>query len=168
MMDKVITCEQARMIAVSIFSTVMAFISPTTNFLLALVLSCAFNIWAGMRADGVTIIGCKNFSIKKFSQALWELMLYLIIVVLIYSVMGLCGDRNAAIIAVKSLTYVFMYVYVVNSFKNLIIAYPRKTALRVIYHVIRFEFKRAAPSHIKGIVERLENEFEKVEKNEIK
>lgn len=70
-----------------------------------------------------------------------------------------CGDDNAAIIAVKSLTYVFMYVYLQNSFKNLIIAYPRKLALRIIYHIIRLEFTRALPSHLQPIIERLEKEF---------
>lgn len=70
-----------------------------------------------------------------------------------------CGDDQAAILAVKSLTYVFMYVYLQNAFRNLIIAYPRNLALRIIYHVIRFEFARAMPSHLQPIIDRLEKEF---------
>ena len=43
--------------------------------------------------------------------------------------------------------------------RNLIIAYPRELALRIIYHVIRLEFTRALPSHLQPIIDRLEKEF---------
>ena len=69
-----------------------------------------------------------------------------------------CGDDTAALIVMKSLTYVFMYVYVQNAFRNLIHAYPTNKALRIIYHVIRFEFKRALPENVQRIVERVERE----------
>ncbi len=38
-----------------------------------------------------------------------------------------------------------LMVYLQNAFKNLIIAYPKNKGFRIIYHVIRFEFKRATP-----------------------
>ena len=69
-----------------------------------------------------------------------------------------CGDSEAALIVIKSLTYVFMYVYLQNAFRNLIQAYPRKVALRIIYHVIRLEFTRALPSYWQPILERYEKE----------
>jgi hypothetical protein len=72
-----------------------------------------------------------------------------------------CGDEGAAIVVVKSLTYVFMSVYLQNAFRNLIIAYPKNVAIRVIYHIIRLEFTRALPSHIQPIIDRLEKEFDK-------
>ena len=154
-MDKIFNWEQWRMIAVSAISPVLAFLTPTKGFVFALVLMFAFNVWAGMRADGVSVILCRNFSFKKFKNALAELLLYLIISETIYSIM--MGD-TAALIAMKSLTYVFMYVYVQNAFRNLIHAYPANKALRIIYHVIRFEFKRALPENVQKIVERVERE----------
>ena len=158
MMDKIFNWEQWRMIAVSAISPVLAFLTPTKGFVYALVLMFAFNVWAGMRADGVSVIRCRNFSFKKFKNALAELLLYLVISETIYSIMMGCGDDTAALIAMKSLTYVFMYVYVQNAFRNLIHAYPANKALRIIYHVIRFEFKRALPENVQKIVERVERE----------
>lgn len=158
-MDRLINCEQWRIIAVSTFSPILGYLTPTKGFAFALVIMFAFNIWAGMRADGVAIVRCKNFSFRKFKNALCELVLYLFIVELIFVIMKNCGDDQAAIIAVKSLTYVFMYVYLQNAFRNLIVAYPRELALRIIYHVIRFEFARAMPSHLQPIINRLEKEF---------
>lgn len=154
-----IDLEYFRFIAVSAFSSILAYLTPTKGFVYALVVMFAFNIWAGMRADGVAIVRCKNFSFRKFKNALCELLLYLFIVEAIFFIMENCGDDQAAIVVVKSLTYVFMYVYLQNAFRNLIIAYPRSMGLRIVYHVIRLEFTRALPSHLQPIIERLEKEF---------
>lgn len=158
-MERIFNWEQWRIITVSAVSPILGYLTPTKGFVFALVIMFAFNIWAGMRADGVAIVRCKNFSFRKFKNALFELFLYLFIVESIFVIMKNCGDDKAAIIVVKSLTYVFMYVYLQNSFRNLIIAYPKKMALRIIYHVIRLEFTRALPSHLQPIIDRLEKEF---------
>lgn len=158
MIDK-LNLEQWRIVAISTVSPVLGYLTPTKGFVYALVVMFAFNIWAGMRADGVAIVRCKNFSFRKFKNALCELLLYLFIVEAIFVIMKNCGDDQAAIIVVKTLTYVFMYVYLQNAFRNLIVAYPKELALRIIYHVIRLEFARALPSHLQPIIERLEKEF---------
>lgn len=158
--------ENIRLLIVSLFSPLLGYITPTKGFIYALVIMFAFNIWAGMRADGISIIRCKNFSFKKFKNALCELFLYLFIIETIYSIMCNVGDGLAALVVIKSMTYVFMYVYLQNAFRNLIVAYPLNVALRVIYHIIRLEFTRALPSHIQPIIERVENEIKSKEKKE--
>ena len=158
MIDK-LNLEHWRIIVISTVSPVLGYLTPTKGFVYALVVMFAFNIWAGMRADGVAIVRCKNFSFRKFKNALCELLLYLFIVEAIFVIMKNCGDDQAAIVVVKTLTYVFMYVYLQNAFRNLIVAYPKELALRIIYHVIRLEFARALPSHLQPIIERLEKEF---------
>lgn len=158
MIDK-LNLEQWRIIVISTVSPVLGYLTPTKGFVYALIVMFAFNIWAGMRADGVAIVRCKNFSFRKFKNALCELLLYLFIVEAIFVIMKNCGDDQAAIVVVKTLTYVFMYVYLQNAFRNLIIAYPKELALRIVYHVIRLEFARALPSHLQPIIERLEKEF---------
>lgn len=163
-MEKIFNWEQWRIIVVSTFSPILGFLTPTFGFVYALIIMFALNIWAGMRADGVVIVRCKNFSFRKFKNALFELLLYLIIVETIFVIMKNCGDEKAAVIVVKSLTYVFAYVYLQNAFRNLIIAYPRNLALRIVYHVIRLEFSRALPSHLQPIIRRVEKELEKNEK----
>lgn len=160
-MERIFSWEQWRLIVVSTLSPVLSYLTPTMGFVYALVVMFAFNIWAGMRADGVAIIRCKNFSFRKFKNSLCELLLYLFIIESIFVIMKNCGDDNAALVIVKSLTYVFMYVYLQNSFRNLIIAYPNKIALRVIYHIVRLEFTRALPSHLQPIIERIEKELNK-------
>lgn len=161
-MDKIFSWEQWRMIFAATASPLFAYLIPTAGFMYALVIMFAFNIWAGMRADGVAIVRCKNFSFPKFKNALCELLLYVVIIYVIYSVMWQCGDGGAAIIVIKSLTYVFMYVYLQNAFRNLIKAYPKEIALRIIYHVIRLEFTRAMPSYWQPIIERFQKETDDI------
>ena len=72
--------SQIRHIAVTIISAILAFISPTEGFVVALVLAFGFNIFCGMRADGVSIARCRNFSASKFKNALLEMFLYIAIV----------------------------------------------------------------------------------------
>ena len=72
--------------------------------------------------------------------------------------MCLQGDKNISLIVVKTLSYIFEYVYLQNAFRNLVIAYPRRMVLHIIYHVIRLEFTRAMPEHIREIIERYERE----------
>lgn len=157
------TIENIRLVATSCLSYAFGWLMPTKGFVLALVLIFAFNCWAGMRADGVSIARCKNFSFSKFKNALVEILLYLVIIEMLFTIMSSCGDSKAALVTAKSMTYVFIYVYLQNSFKNLVKAYPREMALRVIYHLLRFEFTRALPSYLKPIIERVEGEIEKAE-----
>ena len=159
-MERFINWEQWRIISISTVSPIFGYLTPTKGFVYALVAMFAFNIWAGMRADGVAIVRCKNFSFRKFKNALCELFLYLFIMEAIFFIMKNCGDSQAAIIVVKSLTYVFMYVYLQNAFRNLIKAYPTKVALRIIYHVIRLEFTRVLPGYWQSIIERYQREHD--------
>lgn len=149
--------EQFRLIVVGTISSLLAIITPTKGFVVALVLMCGWNIWCGMRADGVVIHTCKNFSKKKFRGALVELLLYLAIILLIRSVMWLCGDNTEGLYAVKTLTYIFIYVYLQHSFRNLTISYPKNIAIWMIYLFIRMEFLKMQPAYIRSILKQYDN-----------
>lgn len=155
--------SQIRQIVVAISSAILAFATPTEGFILALVIAFGFNIFCGMRADGVSIVRCKNFSASKFKNALLEMLLYIVIVYVMYGIMVSCNDNTEALFVIKMLTYIFCYVYICNSFKNLIKAYPKNVTFRVIYYILRLEFAKALPSYWKPILERLNQEFDKKE-----
>lgn len=152
-MNGLLSYEQLRIIVVGALSSLLAIITPTKGFVLALVIMSGFNIWCGMRADGVVIQTCKNFSKKKFRGALWELLLYVSIILVIRAVMWLCGDNKESIYAIKMLAYIFMYVYLQHSFRNLTIAYPKNMALWMIYLAIRLEFAKMLPANLKPLLD---------------
>ena len=165
-MTDLLDSSQIQQVAVTVVSAILAWATPTEGFLLALVIAFGFNIFCGMQADGVSIIRCKNFSGSKFKNALVELLLYVFITYVMYGIMIGCNDDNEFIFVIKMLTYIFCYVYIRNGFKNLVKAYPKNIAFRVIYYILRFEFAKALPSYWKPILERLDKEFEKSEHGE--
>ena len=75
-MERLFNWEQWRIITIYTVSPLFGYLTPTKGFVYALVVMFAFNIWAGMRADGVAIVRCKNFSFRKFKNALCEFLLY--------------------------------------------------------------------------------------------
>lgn len=160
-MNRILDFEQVRLIIVSALSSLLAILTPTGGFVVALVIGFGFNMFCGMRADGISITRCRNFSWNKAQRAMFELALYFTIVYAIYCIVYACGDKKEAVFAAKILTYIFDYAYICNGFKNLIIAYPKNIMFRVIYHLIRFEMMKALPSYWQPIIDRLNNEFNK-------
>lgn len=156
--------EQIRLLIVSTCSPILAFLTPTSGFITALVFMFAFNIICGMRADGVSVSikGAHRFSIFKFVSALQEFLLYIIIIVVIFSAVTNVGDKDAAIMCAKTITYVFMYVYLCNGFRNLCITYPKNKGFKLIYYIIRFEFKRLMGEHASKIIEEQEEKEKQV------
>ena len=166
-MNNLMTFEQWRLIAVAMITPILGYYAPLSTFMEALGVMWTFSVIAGMRADGVTIIRCKNFQLKKFRRALWELFLYLAIMILIYTFVERLNERDLGVKLNKYLTIVFGYVYLQHGFKNLIIAYPKKVALRIVYHAIRLEFARMLPDYWKPIMEKIKND-ERLTDNEPK
>lgn len=162
MLDKILSIEQLRMIVSVIGSFLLSVVTPTHSFIFALIFAAAFNILAGMRADGVVIIRCKNFSFSKFKASLWELVLYAFVIHLLFSIMLLCGDYNEGLVAVKTVTYVFCYIYLQNALKNMVKAYPKQKAWILLYLIVRLEFTRVV--HIDKIIDLYEQHEEKQRK----
>lgn len=164
LINRIFDPGQWQIIIVSTFSPILAIVTPTEGFLLALVIAFGFNIFCGMRADGVSIVRCVNFKWAKVKNALAELLLYTLICYVMYGIVISCNDYKEAIFVIKILTYIFSYLYIVNGFKNLIIAYPKNIAFRVIYYLLRFEFTKALPTYWKPIIDRISSEIDNMEK----
>lgn len=82
-----VTQEQLRLMLVSVISPILAFLTPTSGFITALVFMFGFNIICGLRADGVnlSVNGVRRFSMLKFISAVQELILYILVIAVIFS-----------------------------------------------------------------------------------
>ena len=164
--------EQVRMVCTLLTSTILAIVTPTGTFVAALTLASMFHVWAGMRADGVSVIRCKRFSWDKFLRALCEFMVTLVVLELIRGIMYLCGGDGVSRYPVKILTYAACVIYLQNARKNLVKAYPKNKILWVVYLFIRCEWRKALPSNVDAMLKRYEqhianNEKEKEEKHDV-
>ncbi len=74
---------------------------------------------------------------------------------------SLMGDAKIGDFVVKTLTYTFMYYYIMNSLKNLVIAYPSNKLFRVLYYFFRFEFTKLLPKYMNNILNKAGEEIDK-------
>lgn len=153
--------EQVRLMWTLLTSTILAIVAPTGSFLAALTLGCMFNVWAGMRADGVSVIRCRNFSWDKFLRAIIEYGVILTVIELIRAVMFLCGDVSESLYPVKTLTYTAFYIYLQNALKNLVKAYPNNKMLWVLYLFVRCEWRKMIPTNIDALMAQYDKHVEK-------
>lgn len=156
--------EQIRAFGTLFLSTLMAIVCPTASMMGALTIACMFNIWCGMRADGVSVIRCHRFSWGKFSKALYEFVLILMVIELVRGIMYLCGDDDASMYPIKVLTYAISIYYCQNAMKNLVKAYPESKGLWVLYLFVRFEWKKALPSNVAEKIEQYKQHEENQKK----
>lgn len=161
MVLSILTLDNLRHILMYVLCAIVAAISPTTGFVTALIIAWAFNLWCGMRADGVVIITCKNWSWKKFGHTCAELILFLTILWLVALITYFSGDADEGLYAVKTINYVFVWSYVQNGLKNLCKTHPKNKALWIIYLFVRFEFTKIV--RIDNIIALYEEHLQKQE-----
>ena len=87
------------------------------------------------------------------------MFLFVSIIYVISLMMFNMGDIEESLIVTKTITYIFIYAYTSNSFKNLVKAFPKNKAIRIIYHLVRLEFMRAIPSRVQEVIDRVEKEI---------
>lgn len=158
-MDKTLTIIGVEKLWAVVASTLLAVVTPTAGFLTAIVTGWAFNMWCGMRADGVTLISCRNFSWKKFVFALAELLMYVCLVEVVALVGYSMGDGAEIVYACKTMAYFIIYCYLDNGLKNLCKAHPRRKALWLIYLMVHLDLRRVAK--IDELMERYKEHTEK-------
>lgn len=166
-MERILNTELLRHLVVSIGAAIISYFTPTHGFITALTLAFAFNIFCGIQADKVEHRHDKGvFKFAKVWKALLEYVIYIGIMHGVYQVMHNMGDSKEGIMVAKIITYILLYGYAVNCFKNLIVAYPTNTTIRTLYHLMRLEFKRILPASISDSYDRAEQEAEKDVKKE--
>ncbi|MBR2184727.1 MAG: hypothetical protein IJ897_04805 [Prevotella sp.] len=141
-MYKTITIIGTKNLWAMIATTVLAAFTPTVGFLTAIIIGWGANVWCGMRADGVTLFSCHNFSWKKFLVALAELLMYLSVMEVVSLIGHQMGDDEEVRYACKTMSYFIIYCYGVNSLRNLCKVYPNSEALWLIYVFVRMDFRR--------------------------
>lgn len=112
-------------------------LSPVKNVLLLLLISFVFNIITGIIAD--VHINKAKFNIKKAFNAITQLAFYAVCVVFLDYGARLIDEPTIAITAVKWLTYVVVYFYLTNIFKNAKLVYPNNLAINFIYELLSTE-----------------------------
>lgn len=116
---------------------VMSVLSPVQNVLSLLFLSFIFNIIVGIITD--VHANRKKFKIKKAFNAITQLMFYSACVVFLDAGSRLLEEDDLGILAIKWTTYVVVYFYLTNIFRNAKQIYPKSEAIALIYEILSTE-----------------------------
>ncbi len=121
-----------------LFVTALASVlTPVENTLKLLFIAFIFNIATGIITD--VHVNKAKFQLKKAFNAITQLMFYAACVVFLDYGARLLSEPGIGITAVKWLTYVVVYFYLTNIFKNARLVYPKNPALNFIYELLSTE-----------------------------
>ena len=121
-----------------LFVTALASVlTPVENTLKLLFIAFIFNIATGIITD--VHVNKAKFQLKKAFNAITQLMFYVACVVFLDYGARLLSAPGIGITAVKWLTYVVVYFYLTNIFKNARLVYPKNPALNFIYELLSTE-----------------------------
>lgn len=148
-------------LAITAFSAVAAYFDSTITFLVALVVSFAFNILAGFRADEVHIvlqriyppIILKNFQGNKLKDSLVELVLITTVVYLLKLLADLMKYNSQSAYIVQFLIFIAIYHYLRKGLGNLKNSYPKIKFISVVYYLLSFKFREMFGNEVADIMD---------------
>lgn len=120
-----------------IVASLSSVLMPVKETLILLFISFVFNIVTGIIAD--VHVNKANFNIKKAFNAISQLTFYATCVVFLKYGTTLIDEQQIGVIAVKWLTYIVVYFYLTNIFKNARLLFPTSPAVNFIYELLSTE-----------------------------
>lgn len=134
--------ENIKALLVGTLSALAAYLSPISSVIFSVlyvfILNFACGYLAGM-ANG------EKFAWKKAFSTVKEVAVYYMILVSIFIVGERMGDDGAALQAITTITYAFIYFYAVNILRNLASIFKNSRSINFIYYVISFEVIKKIP-----------------------
>lgn len=115
-------------------SSIVAIIQPIQGGIFAFLMVAVLNVIVGC----LTAINCKGeeFQIRKFVDALFQVLAVLLSITCIYTVSHLQGDASQGQTATSFLVYVAVYMYGSNIAKNLCIAWPHNQFFQILHYLL--------------------------------
>lgn len=120
-----------------VITALLTVIDPVKNVLVFLLIAFLFNIVMGIVAD--IHVNKASFRINKAFNAFAQLFFYGCCAVFFDFGPRLMGDAEIGETAVKWLTYIVIYFYATNIFKNATSVWPRNKAIKFIYELLSTE-----------------------------
>lgn len=120
-----------------LFAALVSVFSPVRNVLILLFIAFMFNILSGIIA-GVNVNN-EKFSMKKAFNAITQLLFYAACVIFLDYGARLIAEPEIGSLTIKWLTYIVVYFYLANIFRNAHIVYPKSQAISFIYELLSTE-----------------------------
>ena len=119
---------------ISIFTFMIATMTPIGNVIYVILVVFTANFFAGLAAD--IHVENKSFDFKKAWKMVVEMLFFMALVFLIHSVGKSLGDEDIAITGVKWVSYVVLYFYTTNILRNAKGLFPKSEAIDFLYLIL--------------------------------
>jgi len=135
MLDFWTTILKPAMIAIGAWF--LSIFSPVEDAFWLLLGAFIINILVGI----VTAVNAEKeqFSLKKFWNAFMQFLLYIVTVVFLYWMGQVQHDGAVADTGIKWITYIVIYCYFLNIFRNARALWPKARAIDIIYQILSTE-----------------------------
>lgn len=141
-MEKILNCTWA-----AIWGAIIGFFSPIQGDMLILMSLFVGNFLFGMIAD--TVINGNDFSFKKASQCFIHALVFFALICFIFIVFFLKNQIEFAVKITSTLTWIAIFIYLLNILRNLKIALPHDSSMykiiALVYQILTAEFLRRFP-----------------------
>lgn len=136
--------DNIRGLIVCSLASLAAYFHPIQNVLIGIfwvfLLNFVFGLLAGL------VRNKESFEFKKAFMCIIEACVFFVIIASVFFVGDYIGNKEGALQCVTSITYVLIYFYTVNIFKNLKLLFPNNKPIAFIHYVISIEFVTKIPN----------------------
>jgi len=136
--------DSLRLTIVTVLSGFFAYMEPIQRAMFVLLFIFISDMLIAIFTD--IAINRNRFNPKKFLTAFFYVAIYLCIIGGIYIVGERMEDTEPALFIDKIITYIFIYFYVINIFKNLRTIAPDNKPIAFIEYTIGLEFMKRIPN----------------------
>lgn len=133
-----------KIIMVAALGSLYSYLEPIYDPMKVLAFVFLADIVAGVLVD--LIRNNDRIRIKKFLIAVAFLALYFSIIASTYIIGEHMGDKSEALLVVKTLTYVFSYFYVSNTFRNLKVLAPNNKQIAFLDYWLGLQIVKRLPN----------------------
>lgn len=144
-------------VGVSAILSVLAFLNPIQMDIFVICTMIVGNFMFGWLES--VWVKKERFQLDKFTKAMSEGLIYIILVIGIYIVLKMKGIEDKALYCTSVVSYAVIYFLGLNILRNLKSLYPNSRVLAFLYFVGSLEFSKNLP-----LIERFLNEEKKTKK----
>lgn len=116
------------------FTAIASVFTPVQNILILLFIAFIFNIFTGIVAD--IRVNKKSFNMKKAFDAITQLMFWAALIIFLDYGSKLLNEVSLGVTAIKWVTYIVVYFYLTNIFRNASLVYPHNQAIKFIHELL--------------------------------
>lgn len=151
--------ERIRTMIQAVIVLIITYLTPLRNAFIALIVMAVADVFGGMAGNVWT--GREEFKFRKAFVAIYKIITYLVLVLLVHVVITSFEEQQLAAMLVKFLTWTISYWYLSNILGNMCKAFPSSKGFLFLYLALSLKILPLMLHHM-GLSEEGANDLTKM------